>query len=123
MILVQLQVSAEERIVLLSDELMKLRMDLGERKSQIRHGGGQDCVPMEGLEIAGDLDPQRLLHVNEALDRLAALDATKAEIVKLRFFVGLENCEIGELLGISERTVERGWRFAKAWLLAEFQES
>lgn len=41
---------------------------------------------------------------------------------KLRFFVGLENREIAELLGVSERTVERSWRFAKAWLLAEFQD-
>jgi DNA-directed RNA polymerase specialized sigma24 family protein len=56
------------------------------------------------------------------LDRLAAQDATKAEIVKLRFFVGLENREIAELLGLSERKVERAWRFSKAWLLAEFSE-
>ena len=54
--------------------------------------------------------------------QLAAQDATKAEIVKLRFFVGLENREIAELLGISERTVERAWRFAKAWLRADFNE-
>jgi RNA polymerase sigma factor (sigma-70 family) len=60
-----------------------------------------------------------LLEINESLDKLAALDSTKAEVVKLRFFGGLENREIGEVLGISERTVERAWRFAKAWLLAE----
>ena len=59
----------------------------------------------------------------EALDRLAAQDSTKAEVVKLRFFAGLENREIAELLGISERTVERAWRFAKAWLLAELGTS
>ena len=102
--------------------IRRILIDEARRKRQIRHGRGQERVPLEGLEIAENLDPQRLLHVNEALDRLAALDATKAEIVKLRFFVGLENREIAELLGISERTVERGWRFAKAWLLAEFQE-
>jgi len=102
--------------------IRRILIDNARRKRQIRHGGGQECVPLEGIEIAEDLDPQRLLHVNEALDRLAVLDATKAEIVKLRFFVGLENHEIAGLLGISERTVERGWRFAKAWLLAEFQE-
>ena len=53
--------------------------------------------------------------------RQQVVDAAKAVIVKLRFFVGLENHEIAGLLGISERTVERSWRFAKAWLLAEFQ--
>ena len=102
--------------------IRRILIDNARRKRQLRHGGGQERVPLEGLQIAGDTDPQRLLHVNEALDRLAALDATKAEIVKLRFFVGLEHREIAELLGVSERTVERGWRFAKAWLLAEFQE-
>ena len=71
-----------------------------------------------GLGMA-DVIHDRLLEVNEALDRLTALDPTKAEVVKLRFFVGLENREIAELLGISESTVERAWRYSKAWLLAE----
>ena len=101
--------------------IRRILIDNARRKRQLRHGGGHERVPLEGLEIAENLDPQRLLHVNEALDRLAVLDAAKAEIVKLRFFVGLENHEIAGLLGISERTVERSWRFAKAWLLAEFQ--
>ncbi|MDB6037168.1 MAG: hypothetical protein JWM99_1009 [Verrucomicrobiales bacterium] len=100
--------------------IRRILIDNARRKRQVRHGGDQQRVTLEGLEIAENLDPQRLLQVNEALDRLTALDSTKAEIVKLRFFVGLENKEIAELLGISERTVERGWRFSKAWLLAEF---
>ena len=91
-------------------------------KQQIRHGGGQERVCLEGLDIADDRDRSRLLQVNEALDRLALQDATKAEIVKLRFFAGLENREIAVMLGISERTVERAWRFAKAWLLAELHD-
>ncbi len=66
---------------------------------------------MDGLEIADSLDGEHLLFVNEALDRLAAEDSVKADIVKLRFFIGLDNREIAELLGISERTVERAWRF------------
>src|SRR6185436_5105823 len=102
--------------------IRRILIDSARRKRQVRHGGGQEHISLEGLEIAGELDPQRLLQVNEALDRLAGLDAAKAEIVKLRFFVGMENREIAGLLGISERTVERSWRFAKAWLLAEFQE-
>ena len=79
-------------------------------------------VSLDGLDLTDDHDGQRLLQVNEALDRLALHDPTKAEIVKLRFFAGLENREIAEMLGLSERTVERAWRFAKAWLLAEFNE-
>src|SRR5215510_6686684 len=99
--------------------MRRILIDNARRKQQVRHGGGQQRVELEGLELPDDFDHGRLLEVNEALDRLAMQDGTKAEVVKLRFFAGLENREIAELLGISERTVERAWRFAKAWLLAE----
>lgn len=102
--------------------MRRILIDKARRKQQIRHGGGQQRVGMDGLDIADSLDGERLLFVNEALDRLAAQDPVKAEIVKLRFFVGLENREIAELMGISERTVERAWRFAKTWLLAELSD-
>jgi RNA polymerase sigma factor (TIGR02999 family) len=99
--------------------MRRILIDNARRKQQIRHGGGQQRIELEGLEIAEDSNLQRLLDVNEALDRLAVQDSTKAEIVKLRFFGGLENREIADLMGISERTVERAWRFSKAWLLSE----
>jgi RNA polymerase sigma factor (TIGR02999 family) len=102
--------------------MRRILIDSARRKLQIRHGGGSERVPFDEINLVCDHDPRRLLHVHEALDRLAAEDATKAEIVKLRFFVGLENREIAELLGISEKTVERAWHFAKAWLLAEFSD-
>ena len=102
--------------------MRRILIDHARHKQQVRHGGGQARVSLHGLDLADDHDGQRLLHVNEALDRLAVQDATKAEVVKLRFFAGLENREIAEMLGLSERTVERAWRFAKAWLLAEFNE-
>src|SRR5436190_18285823 len=101
--------------------MRRILIDNARRKQQICHGGGQQRFPLEGLDIADESDPQGLLDINEALYRLAAKDSTKAEIVKLRFFGGLENRDIAEVLGVSERTVERGWRFAKAWLLAELQ--
>jgi RNA polymerase sigma factor (TIGR02999 family) len=102
--------------------MRRILIDHARRKQQVRHGGGLARVSLEGLDLADDHDGQRLLQVNEALDRLTARDAAKAEIVKLRFFAGLENREIANMLGISERTVERAWRFAKAWLLAEFNQ-
>ena len=103
--------------------MRRILIDNARRKLQLRHGGGSERVALDEIDLAGEHDPRQLLHVHEALDRLAAEDATKAEIVKLRFFVGLENREIAELLDLSERTVERAWCFAKAWLLAEFSDS
>jgi RNA polymerase sigma factor (TIGR02999 family) len=102
--------------------MRRILIDNARRKQQVRHGGGQVRVALDNFDLADPASSQRLLYVNEALDRLATQDSAKAEIVKLRFFVGLENREIAELLGISERTVERAWRFAKAWLLAEFND-
>lgn len=102
--------------------MRRVLIDNARRKQQIRHGGGQERLPLDSLEIPETLDRSRLLELDEALRQLAARDATKADIVKLRFFVGLENHEIAELLGVSERTVERSWRFAKAWLLAELRD-
>ena len=99
--------------------MRRILIDNARRKQQIRHGGGQERVELEEDHMIGDFDPERLLEINEALDRLAQQDATKAEVVKLRFFGGLENKDIAEVLGVSERTVERSWRFAKAWLAAE----
>ena len=99
--------------------MRRILINNARRKQQIRHGGGQERVSIEEFDLPDGTDPGRLLHVNEALDRLAAKDPTKAEIVKLRFFAGLQNQEIAQLLGLSERSVERAWRFAKAWLLAE----
>ena len=98
--------------------MRRILIDNARRKQQVRHGGGLQRTPLDEIDLPDQFDPQRLLDVNEALDRLAAQDSTKAEVVKLRFFAGLENREIAEVLGVSERTVERALRFAKAWLLA-----
>lgn len=103
--------------------MRRILIDIARRKHQVRHGGGWQRIALDGLEIAADLDEHRLLEVNEALDRLAALDPPKAEVVRLRFFAGLENREIAEVMGISESTVERAWRFAKAWLLTELSSA
>ena len=101
-----------------AEAMRRILIDVARHKHQIRHGGGQQRVALEEVDITLPDERERLLQVHEALDELAATDATKAEIVKLRYFVSLSNKEIAELLGISERTVERAWSFAKAWLFA-----
>src|SRR6185295_17306810 len=86
------------------------------KKQRARHGADLERVDPDEIEIAAPTDDDRLLLINSALDELAALAPDKAEVVKLRFFVGLEENEIAELLHISPRTVERYWSYAKAWL-------
>ena len=91
------------------------------RKSTWKRGGKLERVALEGLRLASETPPDTLLVVQEALERLAAVDEAKAELVKLRFFVGLTNAEAATVLGLSERTVKRGWEYARAWLLREIR--
>ena len=93
-----------------------LLIERARRKLRERHGGVLQRVDVADVEIAAPTDDERLLHINTALDELALLAPEKAEIVKLRFFVGLDEKEIAELLNLSPRTVERYWSYAKAWL-------
>jgi len=86
------------------------------KKQRTRHGAELVRVDPDDIEIEAPTDADRLLQINAALDELAALAPDKAEVVKLRFFVGLKESEIAELLHITPRTVERYWSYAKAWL-------
>ena len=93
-----------------------LLIERARRKLRERHGGLLQRVDVDDVEIAAPADDERLLQINTALDELARLAPDKAEVVKLRFFLGLDEKEIAELLKLSPRTVERYWSYAKAWL-------
>jgi RNA polymerase sigma factor (TIGR02999 family) len=96
-------------------------IDNARRKSRWKRGGRLERVELEGLELAAATPPDTLLVVHEALERLAAEDAPKAELVRLRFFIGLTNAEAAKVLGLSEATVKRYWDFSRAWLLREIR--
>ena len=96
-----------------------LRILVDQARSRIRQkrGGGRVPVGLEhATQIAAPGEDGKLLMVHEVLDELAHEDPQKAHIVKLRFFVGFTHDEIANLLGISEKTVRRQWKLAKAWL-------
>jgi RNA polymerase sigma factor (TIGR02999 family) len=93
-----------------------LLIERARRKLRERHGGALQRVDVDDVEIAAPADDERLIKINAALEELALLEPDKAEVVKLRFFVGLDEKEVAELLDLSPRTVERYWSYAKAWL-------
>ena len=98
--------------------MRRILIDRARRKLAARHGGGQERLNVDDIEIAAPTEKEDdLLAVHEALDLLAAEDPEKAELVKLRFFAGLTLEEAGEVLGFSERTAKRHWAYAKAWLV------
>ena len=85
------------------------------RKSQ-KKGGDAKQLSLDGLTEISLEKADELIALDEALDELASVDSTKADLVKLRFFVGLNMEESALALGISLRTAERNWAYAKAWL-------
>jgi RNA polymerase sigma factor (TIGR02999 family) len=100
-----------------AEAMRRILVDRARRKSALRHGGGQFRLDIEGLDLAAANSDERILLVDEALEQLRAQDPEKARIVILRFFGGLTNQEIAAHLNLGERTVERQWSFAKAWLM------
>jgi RNA polymerase sigma factor (TIGR02999 family) len=105
------------------EAMRRILIERARRRQCLRHGGGQERVDDADLELASSENDERLLAVHEALDQLAAEDPQKAEVVKLRFFVGLSDREVAETLGLSERTVERYWAYSKAWLFRQLDAS
>ncbi len=100
-----------------AEAMRRIVIDNARRKRRARHGGDLERVDLAGIQVPAPVrDEEELLAVHEALDELAALDSRKAELVKLRFFVGLSFAEAAQVLGVSEVTAKRDWAFARAWL-------
>jgi len=93
------------------------------RKQAQKHGGGKEHLDVDDVEILAPADDKELLAVNDALDRFATVDARKAELVKLRYFVGMTIEEASSVLGVSEPTAKRWWAYARAWLFSDIKKS
>jgi RNA polymerase sigma factor (TIGR02999 family) len=104
-----------------AEAMRRILIDKARRKKAICHGGDQQRVDIENVEIASLADDDELLAVNEALDKLAAQNKVEAELVKLRYFVGMTLEEAAEVLGISARTADNYWAHARAWLFREIK--
>jgi RNA polymerase sigma factor (TIGR02999 family) len=104
-----------------AEAMRRILIDKARRKRALRHGGEQQRVDFEDVDIAAPVGEDELLAMNEALNKLANNHAVQAEVVKLRYFVGLTNVETAQALGLSERTVKNYWTHARAWLFREIQ--
>jgi len=99
-----------------SEAMRRILIERARRKARLKHGAGKDQVSLENLEIADALPDEKILLVDEALERLQAQDPETARVVVLKFFGGLTNEEIVKITGTSDRTVRRQWNYAKTWL-------
>jgi RNA polymerase sigma factor (TIGR02999 family) len=97
--------------------MRNLIIDEARRRMRIKRGGDAPHVGLETGDVGmPDRDLDEALELNDALQHLARENPRAAEIVDLHYFAGLELAAIAELLGVSERTVNRDWRAARAWL-------
>ena len=105
-----------------AEAMRRILIDRARRRRALRHGGGQERLNVDDLEPAAEsVNDDQLLAVHEALDKLAAQDPPKAELVKLRYFAGMTIEEAALALGISEPTAKRWWTFARTWLYQEIR--
>jgi RNA polymerase sigma factor (TIGR02999 family) len=99
-----------------AEAMRRILVENARRKLRLKHGGDRERVELDESAIEPPAEDEKVLQVHEALETLSADDPQKAEIVKLRFFVGLSNDEIAAVLGVNEKTVRRHWELAKVQL-------
>jgi RNA polymerase sigma factor (TIGR02999 family) len=99
-----------------AEAMRRVLVERARRRQAVKHGGGRSRVSLEDAVAVSDDVPPEVLDVDEALGHLAAVDPRAAELVKLRFFVGLTGDEAAGVLGISPRAADLLWAYARAWL-------
>lgn len=105
-----------------AEAMRRILIEAARKKSRLKRGGDQVRVGMEQLDLAATTPEEKVLMIDDALARLREQDPEKAQVVVLKFFGGLTNAEAAENLGVTERTVERHWAYAKAWLFQSIRE-
>ena len=104
-----------------AEAMRHILIDRARRRLRVKHGEKIESVPLDEVEIAAPAKEEIVLQINEALETLAQISTEQAEIVKLRFFAGFTEPEIAEILHLSERSVQRQWSYAKAWLFERIE--
>jgi RNA polymerase sigma factor (TIGR02999 family) len=102
-----------------AEAMRRILVDRARRRNAQRRGGGHTHVPLDGLEQGDAVDDPLILDVDEALTRFAAVEPKKAELVRLRYFAGMQLQDAARVLAVSEATAKRWWVFARAWLFRE----
>jgi RNA polymerase sigma factor (sigma-70 family) len=102
-----------------AEAMRRILVDQARSKQALKRGGELERREFEGLDVAIPEIPEDVVALDAALNKLAEADPRAAELVQLRFFAGLPLPEVAQLLGISPRTADRQWAYARAWLHQE----
>lgn len=104
-----------------AEAMRRILVENARRRQRVRHGGGRIRLDLDFTPPSSKERDDELLALNDSLDRLASEEPAAAEVVKLRYFGGLTTRQAAEALGISPRTANRHWAFAKAWLFKDLR--
>jgi RNA polymerase sigma factor (TIGR02999 family) len=99
-----------------AEAMRRILIDRARQKRALKRNAGTERIDLDRVYVAVQADDEVLLLVNDAMEKLSTQDPKSAELVKLRFFVGMSYQEAAQALGISERSGKRYWTFARAWL-------
>jgi RNA polymerase sigma factor (TIGR02999 family) len=102
-----------------AEAMRRILIEQARRKRRPKHGGDRRRIDLDDAQSVAEAPCDDLLALDEALSRLEATDPLAAQVVKLRFFTGLSMPETAEALGVSLRTAERNWTYARTWLHRE----
>ncbi len=106
-----------------AEAMRRILVEIARKKNRVKHGGVHQRVELDGAALVGEGPRVDLVDLDEALARFAETEPAKAELVKLRYFAGFSIDEAADLLQISRTTAKRHWAYARAWLLAELNDS
>jgi RNA polymerase sigma factor (TIGR02999 family) len=106
-----------------AEAMRRILIESARHKRRPRHGGGQQRVDLDEALLVAPAPADDLLDLSDALDRLEAADPPAAQLVKLRYFAGLTMPEAAEALGMTLRTAERNWTYARTWLHRELSQA
>jgi len=104
-----------------AEAIRRILVESARRKLAVKRGGKACRQDLSELDLVSPEDPERMLAVHEALDRLAATDEAAAQLVKLRYFAGFTISDAAQLLDISPRSAHYLWAYARSWLRREIQ--
>jgi len=104
-----------------SQLMRRIVVDYARKRGRLKRGAGAAPLSLDDAALLTPAQAPELLALNEALDRLAAVDNRKSRVVEMRYFGGLTVEEVAAVLGVSENTVIGDWALAKAWLRRELE--
>jgi len=106
-----------------AEAMRRILVEHARRKTRLKHGGGQQRLNIEDLQLAETPPDEKILLVEDALEQLERSNPERARVVVMKFFAGMTNKEVADMLDIGERSVDRHWVCAKAWLFQKLQDA